>query len=202
MIAGSTRESGQRGAAGSLPIRPRSCPPPHQPHVVHVYTIGLNCLDAYDDEDLAAKFPQHFKVPKLVSRYWDAFKTDQKKPNVPGILKHIGENTEFIKVAMQSTCMWKFLADAKHHLKAFFVAHDSSQVANEVSWCAQGRHRSVSWARVYIEMLRMAGYVTRGPTHVGQPWWWSAVCDSCSSCSPNGEKDKLFADAFERWCTL
>jgi hypothetical protein len=68
-----------------------------------------------------------------------------------------------------------------------------------VFYCSQGRHRSVSAARLHAEAFRRSGFVVDGPMHLMQSTrHWSHLCTNCRFCEAgNWQKPAMF-DEFAR----
>ena len=61
--------------------------------------------------------------------------------------------------------------------------------------CREGRHRSVTAARLWVEILKRSGFVVKKPVHLCQWNWWGCNGD-CKKCNAEAKGKKEMFDKF------
>jgi hypothetical protein len=161
-----------------------------------VYSVGINSLwvpDRYQDMDkaLAAAFPHASPV-----HIWhNCADSDQRKVST----RHCGENLDILTAAVESQKFKVFVEQVKENIKDYFVNHPYAHCSVGIA-CWQGRHRSVSWARLLSEILMRIGFDVRGPVHLSRGDWFQGMCTSCDACAlDNRHKAAMFGTLALTW---
>jgi hypothetical protein len=159
---------------------------------VFIYSLGENSLPEFDGTNVEALIETRFPGITPV----DAFVrcVDYKKDDVcrPG---HCGENRANLESV---TSQPKFKMELKKvllRLKRVFKSKGPDHVATVLTMCQQGRHRSVSNARLIAEVLKLKGYEVNGPEHLSKRDWHPRMCFKCRMCQPETNTDLFEAAA-------